>query len=98
MNKGFSGDSLITINLAPPFKKSKETFNFTMELPRDNMTLKDLALYINKTFYNSLQVNLLDDKGFLSASFMVNGKYAPPKQVVNKGDVVVIYKRIGGGL
>ena len=97
MSKGLQGDNLIAINLAPPFKKDKESSNFTMKLPRENMTLKDLALYINKTHSSSLKVNLLDDKGFLLASFMVNGKHAPPKQVVNEGDVIVIYKRIGGG-
>ncbi len=97
MSKGFHGDNQLTINLAPPFKKNEETSNFTMKLPRENMTLKDLALYINKTFPNSIQGNLLDSKGSLSASFMVNGKYASPKQVVNKGDAIIIYKRIGGG-
>ncbi len=97
MSKDFNRVNLITINLAPPFKKDKETSNFTVELPEDNMTLKDLALHINNTCSSSLQVNLLDEKGLLSASFMVNGKHAPPKQVVNEGDVIVIYKRIGGG-
>ncbi len=97
MSNDFHGDNLITINLAPPYKIDKKTSNFTMQLPRENMALKDLALYINNTYSSSLQVNLLDDKGFLSASFMINGTYALPKQIVKKGDAIVIYKRIGGG-
>ena len=97
MVKGLLGENLITINLAPPFKKDKETSSFPIQLPRENMTLKNLALHINETYASSLKVTLLDEKGFLSASFMVNGKYAQPKQIVKKGDAIIIYKRIGGG-
>jgi len=79
----------------PPYVKggSKEK----MLNIKDALTLRQLAEHISREWKDQLNFELVDQQGYLTAEFIVNGRYFSSAHLVDDGDEVTIIPYIGGG-
>lgn len=87
----------LTVKMLPPYCKPGEKGEHALELEAERVDLRLLAGYIARTWADRLGFTLVDEKGLLTAEFMVNGRPARPDTVLKDGDTVTIIPYICGG-
>ncbi len=87
----------ITIKLLPPYSKKGEPNEYPLELEEDTVSFKQLAVYLSAEWKDRLGFPLLDEKGALTAEFIVNGNYVSLGYQLKDGDRLSIIPYICGG-
>ena len=87
----------ITIKLFPPYRKKGESEEQQLLLKQQSISLENLSLYLAKKWPDRFDYPLIDERGCLTAEFMVNGKHASLDHVVSDKDAVSIIPYICGG-
>jgi molybdopterin converting factor small subunit len=87
----------ITIKLFPPYRKKDELEEQQLVLKQQSVSLENLSLYLAKKWPDRFDYPLIDERGLLTAEFMINGKHASIDQNLKDGDTVSIIPYICGG-
>jgi molybdopterin converting factor small subunit len=87
----------ITIKLFPPYRKKGEPDEQQLLLKHQSINLENLSLYLAQEWPDRFDYPLIDERGCLTAEFMVNGKHASLSHTVNDKDTVAIIPYICGG-
>lgn len=85
----------VKVKLMPPYVKAG-TGEYTLTIA-EALTLRQLAEQISREWKDKLTFDLVDQQGYLTAEFIVNGRYSPSDHLVDDGDAVTIIPYIGGG-
>lgn len=87
-----------TIKLLPPYRPAGDSGEYTLELAAPaEITLEQLAAYLQEEWAERLAYALVDGSGNLTAEFMVNGKPASNSREAADGDTITIFPYIAGG-
>lgn len=87
----------LSIKLMPPYHKKGDPDELLLELDSNSVDLQQLAGHLSRQWKESFGFALIDDRGLLTAEFMVNGKHASLKNILADGDKVTIIPYICGG-
>lgn len=87
----------INVKLMPPYRKKGDPGEYRIELDEDQPNLESLARYLSARHSDLFGYALIDERGLLTAEFVVNGKSAPPDQRLEQDDLVTIIPYICGG-
>ncbi len=85
----------VKIKLMPPYVKAG-TGEYILAIT-EALTLRRLAEQISREWKDRLAFELLDQQGYLTAEFIINGRHSPSDCLVDDGDTVTIIPYIGGG-
>lgn len=87
----------LTVKLLAPYCKPGEMGSYVLELEEDQINLQQLAEYLSRAWKDRLAFPLVDKKGFLTAEFMANGRYASLDTVLSEGDMITVIPYVCGG-
>ena len=87
----------ITLKLLPPYRKTGESGEFSLTLPEEVGSLKDLVSYLSMEKADILAFELVDRQGVLTAEFLVNGKHEPVEYIPIEGDLIAVIPYNCGG-
>ena len=87
----------ITIKLFPPYRKKGDPEEQQLLLKQQSINLENLSLHLAKKWPDRFDYPLIDERGLLTAEFMVNGKHASIDHSLKDGDAVSIIPYICGG-
>ncbi len=87
----------ITVKLMPPYRKKGELGEYPIELDAEHSSLEYLAGCLNSVHRDLFGYSLIDDRGLLTAEFIVNGRSASLTDTLIEGDVVTVVPYICGG-
>ncbi|MBS3942698.1 MAG: MoaD/ThiS family protein [Dethiobacter sp.] len=87
----------ITLKLLPPYRKAGDAGEYSLTLPEDVVSLKELVSYLSREKADILAFELVDRQGVLTAEFLVNGKHEPVEHTLNDGDAISVIPYICGG-
>jgi molybdopterin converting factor small subunit len=87
----------ITIKLFPPYRKKGDSEEHLLLLKQQSISLENLSLHLAKKWPDRFDYPLIDERGLLTAEFMVNGKHVSLSHKVADNDKVSIIPYICGG-
>ena len=88
----------LKIKLLPPYRRAGEKDTSSLELEVEELTVKELVDYLSREWQEKLEYPMVDEqKGYLTAEFIVNGKHAKLEQKLNSGDEITVVPYISGG-
>ncbi len=87
----------ITIRLFPPYRKKGEPEEHQLLLKQQSISLENLSLHLARKWSDRFDYPLIDERGLLTAEFMVNGKHVSIACNLKDGDAVSIIPYICGG-
>jgi molybdopterin converting factor small subunit len=87
----------ITVKLMPPYRKKGDQGEYLIELDAERLNLEYLAGYLNDNHRDLFGFTLIDERGLLTAEFIVNGRSASLTDPLAEGDMVTIFPYICGG-
>ncbi len=87
----------LTIKLFPPYRKKGESVEQQLLLKQQSISLENLSLHLAKKWPDRFDYPLIDERGLLTAEFMVNGKHVSLSHKVGDNDNVSIIPYICGG-
>jgi molybdopterin converting factor small subunit len=87
----------ITIKLFPPYRKKGEPDEQQLLLKQQSINLENLSLYLAQKWPDRFDYPLIDERGRLTAEFMVNGRHVSLDYVLGDKDTVSIIPYICGG-
>ncbi len=87
----------IIIKLMPPYRKKGEQGEYPIDLDAERPNLEQLADYLSTNHRDLFGYSLVDDRGLLTAEFIVNGRSASLTDPVSEGDIVTVVPYICGG-
>jgi molybdopterin converting factor small subunit len=87
----------IYIKLMPPYRIKGDPGEFLVELDVDRLNLEDLANYLTANHQDLFGYALIDDRGLLTAEFIVNGRSVSLTDFLKEDDIVTVVPYICGG-
>jgi molybdopterin converting factor small subunit len=88
---------ILIIKIMPPYCKKGAPDELEFELTGPSVSLRELAVRLNREWKDMLDYPLVDSRGLLTAEFTLNGKSASPDQLLKDGYKVTIIPYICGG-
>jgi len=88
---------ILIIKLMPPYCKKGAPDEQKIELADQTVSLRELAVRLNRDWKDILDYPLVDRRGLLTAEFTLNGNSVSPDQLLKDGDKVTIIPYICGG-
>jgi molybdopterin converting factor small subunit len=87
----------ISVKLMPPYRKKGDPGEHPLTLEKDQLQLEELAGYLSANHTELFGYALIDERGLLTAEFIVNGKHVTLDYQLKDGDVVTVIPYICGG-
>ncbi|MDW7739747.1 MAG: hypothetical protein SCJ97_06790 [Bacillota bacterium] len=87
----------IIVKLMPPYRKKGDQGVYPFELDVEQLNLEDLAGYLNTKHRELFGYALLDERGLLTAEFIVNSRSVSITDNLKEGDIVTVVPYICGG-
>ncbi len=88
---------IITVKLMPPYRKKGDPKEHTLTLESKQLTMEELAGYLSANHRELFGYALIDERGLLTAEFIVNEKHVALDHHLKDGDIVTIIPYICGG-
>ncbi|MBM4236829.1 MAG: MoaD/ThiS family protein [Firmicutes bacterium] len=88
---------IITVKLMPPYRKKGDPGEHPLTLASEELNIEQLAGYLSANHRELFGYTLIDERGLLTAEFIVNGKHVALDQQLKDGDIVTVIPYICGG-
>lgn len=88
---------IITVKLMPPYRKKGDPGEHPFTLSCEQLPVEELAGYLSANHRELFGYALIDERGLLTAEFIVNGKHVALDHQLKDGDIVTVIPYICGG-
>lgn len=88
---------IIAVKLMPPYRKKGDPGEHPLTLESEQLTMEELAGYLSANHRELFGYALIDERGLLTAEFIVNGKHVALDYHLKDGDIVTVIPYICGG-